>query len=363
MKRKGTAIFQAPVILMIFLFFQAAWSVPGYCAGSRQVDAGNAAADPTGKIAIPGSGHRIVADPEAGKIDASGDGFGPLRLGYATLTPLHCALGEILDRTGIVERYGFTKGKFQRFPHGKDQDIACRQGLIDATFTCEVPAMIHLYRLPGLVIIGSPGSLGDIALVVPAGSPVKKVGDLAGSGIAVHGGSSARLMLGKWLAESGVKDFSRLEITLHGGDGTSAVREILSGGADAAILWDPWLAKAELENDLRILAVAPFWSLCAVYEPNHAIRETGKYMEMMAEALAWGADHLDETAGWVSEISGIDKKAVKKVLLKNRFLRGGSTPDLTIDDRIRYRLNACESFAVRTGMVSGDFRLERRIKS
>ena len=97
-----------------------------------------------------------------------------IRIGTSSLTPLHCALGEVLARTDILSRHGL-RGTFLPFTHGKDQDDACRKGLVDMTFSCEVPAMIHLDRLPRFRIVGSPGELGEIALVVPASSAVTEL--------------------------------------------------------------------------------------------------------------------------------------------------------------------------------------------
>jgi len=123
---------------------------------------------------------------------------GKLRIGYSTRTPLHAALGEVFRNTDILEKHGFD-AEFVPFVRGKDQHEACASGAVDATFSCEVPAIIHLDRLPGMRLVGCAGELGEIALVVRGDAPIDRVTDLSGRSVAVLGGASADLALDGWL--------------------------------------------------------------------------------------------------------------------------------------------------------------------
>ena len=158
-----------------------------------------------------------------------------IRIGYSTLTPLHCALGEVLASTDILARHGL-RGTFTGFEHGKDQHESCAQGVVDATFSCEVPAMVHLDRLPGMVLEGSPGELGEIALVVPADSPIRSIADLDGRTLALLGGASSELVVEQWLAEDGLWRDRDVRCEMHGGIGESAVAAVTGGQVDAAHL-------------------------------------------------------------------------------------------------------------------------------
>src|SRR4030042_4145509 len=126
-----------------------------------------------------------------------------IRIGCSSLTPLHCMFGEVFIRTDILKKHNLY-GKITFFRHGEEQGKACENNKIDSTFSCEVPAIIHLVKFPDLRIIGTPGSLGRIALIVPEKSNIFAVGDLKNNKILVHSGSSADMAIHEWLFDSGL---------------------------------------------------------------------------------------------------------------------------------------------------------------
>jgi len=284
---------------------------------------------------------------------------GPVRIGYSSLTPLHCALGEVLRNTDVLAQHGL-EGELTFFPHGKDQHEACSRGVIDATFSCEVPAMVHLDRLPGLTLTASPGALGDIALVVPADSDVQSVADLRGLRLAVLGGASSEMVLEQWLADAGLERRRDLHSEMHGGIGETAVAAVTSGSTDAAVLWDPWLTLAQREHDLRVVEAAPFWSVVALYEGR--IEDEARYHAALADALRYVADHPAEVAIWVEARSDIHADVVLAVLRKNRFVVDPGEVDLRLPDEILRRLEQCEAHAVQTGRVEPGFSLRDRMR-
>ncbi len=296
-------------------------------------------------------------DPVPGP--AGEDATAPVRIGYSSLTPLHCALGEVLRNTDVLARHGL-EAELTTFPHGKDQHEACSRGVIDATFSCEVPAMVHLDRLPGLVLTASPGELGDIALVVPADSDVTSVEQLRGRQLAVLGGASSEMVLDQWLAAAGLDRRADLHHQMHGGIGETAVAAVTGGDADAAVLWDPWLTRAQLDHDLRIVESAPFWSVVALYEGRLA--DEARYHAALAEALGYVAAHTGEVAGWVEARSEIPAEVVVAVLRKNRFVADGQQVDLRLPDETLSRLRECEAHALTTGRVGPAFQLEQRMR-
>lgn len=302
---------------------------------------------------------QLVVEPSH---PAAGTAAAPatVRIGYSSLTPLHCALGEVLRNTDVLARHGL-EAELTYFPHGKDQHEACSRGVIDATFSCEVPAMVHLDRLPGLVLTASPGELGDMALVVPADSDVTSVEQLRGRRLAVLGGASSEMVLDQWLAAAGLDRHRDLQAEMHGGIGETAVGAVMAGDADAAVLWDPWLTRAQQEHGLRVVESAPFWSVVALYEGR--IDDEASYHAALADALRYVATHADEVAGWVEARSEIPADVVLTVLRKNRFV---ADPELQVDLRIPAetlrRLQRCEGHALITGRVGPGFRLHERTR-
>ncbi len=298
-----------------------------------------------------------------GAVDGAGGddrGVGKLRVGYSTRTPLHAAVGEVFARTDILERHGFD-AELQRFVRGKDQHEACAAGRVGATFSCEVPAMIHLERLPDMRLAGCAGELGEIALVVPAGSPIETTADLAGRSVAVLGGASADLALDRWLDTAELRRDLEVRTESHGGQGETAIEALTQRRVDAAVLWDPWLTAAVLEHDLRVVDAVPFWSVVALFDGHAAVADPGPYLAALAEALAHIGDHPDEVAGWVAEAVGITPEAARRVLGKNSRLGTGAPVDLALSDEVLERLKACERHARMTGDVSPSFRLEGRL--
>ena len=285
-----------------------------------------------------------------------------IRVGYATLTPIHCAIGEIFVHTDILRKHGFKQAEFTPFVHGSDQHEYCDKGVIDATFVCEVPTLIHLGKLPGLMLVGSPGRIGDIALVVPAGSSVDSMADLRGKTLAVQEGSSAMLMVEQWMAEERLRDSASIRIQEVRGDGQEAMDALVKGAVEAAVFWDPWLAKYRSQHDLKVVKSVPFYSKIALYDDHASVSDPARYMAAVEEALAWGAAHMDEVVAWVSERSGISPEVIRAVLLKNEFLSGEKKIDLSFTPEVLERLRACEQYAVRKKLAPADLELDERIK-
>ncbi len=283
-----------------------------------------------------------------------------LRLGFSVPTPIHCALGEIFLRTDILMEHGFL-GEMIPLLKGKDQHEAARLGLLDASFTCETPAIMHLDRLPGLALIGSPGVIGEIALVVPDDSDVREPGQLRGRTIAVLGGSSSHLLLDHWLGDGDPNGRVPFHSVISGGKGDEAVAALRTGEASAAVLWDPWLTHQMSRGDLRVVERARIWSALSVHAPHIPREYRDRYLDAVRDALSYGAEHLDEVVGWVSERNGISPETIATVLGKNDFLNGNATPNTVLSPAQMERLRACERKAVRAGMTSPLFRLSERI--
>lgn len=306
----------------------------------------------------PGCGGDSAGGSAAGPV--VGGGSGKLRVGYSTRTPLHAAVGEVFTRTDILAQHGFD-AEFVPFVRGKDQHEACASGAVDATFSCEVPAMIHLDRLPQMRLVGCAGELGNIALVVRGDSPVEKVADLSGRSVAVMGGASAELALDRWLKDVGLRRDLEVRTESHGGQGETAVEAVTRGTVDAAVLWDPWLTAATIEHDLRVVEFVPFWSVVALFDGRDVVADPGPYLDAVSDALFYIGEHPDEVSDWVATSVGLSPAVVKTVLEKNTRLYAKPAPDTALTDEVLARLQACERHARMTGDVPPAFRLEGRI--
>ncbi|MFH1463800.1 MAG: PhnD/SsuA/transferrin family substrate-binding protein [Pseudomonadota bacterium] len=288
------------------------------------------------------------------------DQLTPIRIGASSLTPLHAALGEILERTDILAQHGF-EGSFLDFERGKDQHERCAAGEVDATFSCEAAAMVHLHHLPGSVISGSPGALGRMALVVRQDSPVQGIADLKGSHIAYLGGASADLALDGWLREAGIAETVRVDMAQ--GHGERDVLELEAGRLDGLLLWDPWLAKALDEHPFRVVASTPFWSVVLDFDANLPDEAWHRYDAALVDALAWGREHPDQAAAWAAERGRFSPALAREVLDFNDYLAGRAEPTLQVTPVHQERLEACAVWAAKTHMVPMDFTLAPRQKA
>jgi ABC-type nitrate/sulfonate/bicarbonate transport system substrate-binding protein len=280
-----------------------------------------------------------------------------IRIGTSSRTPLHAALGEVLERTDILAQHGL-EGRFEEFERGDDQHDRCSRGLVDATFSCEVPAMVHLQQLPGLFLTGSPGALGAMALVVPEDSPVREPSELRGAVVQVMPGASSQLALDTWLGEAGIG--GTVTVQPSRGRGEEAVAALLRGEAQAAVLWDPWLEQARHTTPLRTLAEAPFWSVVVTYADRHDAETWQRYHRALEDALGWAEGHPDVVARWAAERGDMDLEVARTVLLKNDYVAGRAEPSLEVLPPVEQRLEACERWALQRGMVQPDFSLSQR---
>ena len=281
-----------------------------------------------------------------------------VRIGYSTLTPLHTALGLVMERTPVLAKHGL-RGAFVPVVRGKDQHRAAASGKLDATFSCEVAAMVHLHRLPSMNLTGSPGELGEMALVVPKGSSKRAVADLAGAMVGIQGGASAQMMARRWLAPLAGNVTTEL-LRAHPKQGAD---RLIAGELDAAVLWDPWLTLFVKRHGLKVVKRAPFWSVVALFGDRQKI--TSAYHAALSDALAHIAANLDEVASLVAEVSPFPADVVADVLKKNKYisLKVKEKPSMSVGDDLRARLAECERFARDLGAVPDDFALAPRLRA
>ncbi|MBN1872233.1 MAG: ABC transporter substrate-binding protein [Candidatus Omnitrophica bacterium] len=288
-----------------------------------------------------------------------------IRIGCSSLTPLHCMFGEVFNHTDILARHNL-RGNIIFFEHGKDQAESCGKNMVDITFSCEIPAILHMARCPGLRIIGTPGALGRIALIVPEGSSILTPEDLRGKDIMIHDGSSAAMAIDRWLKDAGIDP--RNDVKLIYSDMDGVVKRLSSGEGDAVVSWDPWLEIFVKDYDMRILKQRLFYS--AIVASDRFLRKYPKaaelYVTALEEALLWSSNNIDDVSGWISARSGIDKMAVEKVMLLNEnFILRESEKEINfgMTEEAMKILDECNDFLVYQRSIPADFNIRSKIYS
>lgn len=290
---------------------------------------------------------------------------GMIRIGCSSLTPLHCMFGEVFLRTGILHDNGLD-AEVSFFEHGSDQSTASRQGRIDVTFSCEDPAILQLVNCPDLMIAGSPGSLGRVALAVPRGSKITDVSQLKGKRILLHTGASSERVIRAWLVGAGL-DPDRDVYIERSHDKSMVLADFKKMKADALMTWDPWLSDFLRAGDLRVICEKPFRSVVVVSDQFYRRSPylLSRYMQALQDALSWASRHEAQVCKWVSNRSGISELSVRDVLRSNEYWgisRAGIIKHgfgLTAEDVSLLR--ECADFLSHRGDIPGGFNVRRRL--
>jgi sulfonate transport system substrate-binding protein len=156
------------------------------------------------------------------------------------------------------------------------------------------------------------------AIVVPDGSDIESLADLAGKKVAFTQGSAAHYLLLRALEEGDLAYDDIKPAPLLPPDALAA---FTGGDVDAWAVWDPFVALAE-EQGAKIIAsgadLVPGFGFQvartgALDDP--AVSEAiGDYLERLSAASKWAVDHRDEWAAKYAELTGLSEDVVAKTL-------------------------------------------------
>jgi len=197
-----------------------------------------------------------------------------------------------------------------------------------------------------------PDAGKGIAILVPAGSPLKSIQDLRGKKLATVKGSIGHDTTLRLLDKAGIPFDAVQFVYLNNGDAKAA---LTSGAVDAWATWAPYVGIAVIESKDRILidatslladgegADVAFWSASnkALATKKPLLRD---FITRYLRARAWAVTHTDEIAirrskdtgiplasarygagvGSVSELSGVDDRVVAQSrAVFERYKRAG----------------------------------------
>jgi NitT/TauT family transport system substrate-binding protein len=166
-----------------------------------------------------------------------------------------CAVGEIRvgvsDWTGWVAWYiAQDQGYFRKygadvklvwFANYSDSIAALSTGQLDANSQTWSDTLGPLAKgLPLKVVLVNDNSAGNDALLV--GPRIKTFADLRGHKVALEQYSISHFVLYTALARNGLKPNDVSVVNLSAGDAAAA---FMSGGVDAAVVWNPWISQIE----------------------------------------------------------------------------------------------------------------------
>ena len=153
-------------------------------------------------------------------------------------------------------------------------------------------------------------------------SAIKTVADLKGKRVAFGKGSSAHNLLVAALEKAGLSYGDISPAPLAPADATAA---FLKGSVDAWSIWDPYLALAELKENVRVIAFDK-----DVHKPNAFYIAGSDFVEKHPALVAklnavfasegrWADSHHEEVAEEQSEATGVDIDAVKRFVSRSSY--------------------------------------------
>jgi sulfonate transport system substrate-binding protein len=213
------------------------------------------------------------------------------------------------------------KVSWHEFQFGPPLLEALNAGAIDFGTTGDAPPIFAQAARADLYYIASLGG-SENAIIVPEASPVKTLADLKSRKIAFGKGSSAHSLLLAALEKAGIA-FSDIEpVYLAPADATAAFAR---GSVDAWSIWDPFLAAAEKQQPVRIIATssgtAPALSF---YLANRQFTDANpqivsKVTNVLAEATEWAKTHPEEAAKLFAQATNVPLDIQRKTVERTSF--------------------------------------------
>jgi sulfonate transport system substrate-binding protein len=170
----------------------------------------------------------------------------------------------ILEAAGLIKVSGSTgvlkdglHVSFADFTSGPPILAAIASGSLDVGGVGDAPPVFADPSAKEVIVGMQRSSYSNAALIVPKGSPITSVSQLAGKTVAVGTGTSADYHLLTVLEKNGVTPSSVTHDNLSGAAGLEA----LNGGDVAAFdTWSPWVEDAEEDGDRVLVTGSPYGS-------------------------------------------------------------------------------------------------------
>nr|WP_244406161.1 aliphatic sulfonate ABC transporter substrate-binding protein [Methylocella silvestris] len=229
-------------------------------------------------------------------------------------------LSVILKTNGELEKALAPLGveiKWHEFTSGLPLVEALNLGHLD--FSADVADTVPIFAQAAgaklVYVADEAASPGAEAILVPAASDIKTLGDLRGRKIAVTKAAGSHFLLLAALQKAGLTFRDISPAYLAPGDGRAA---FIGGKVDAWVIWDPFLTSARLKEGSRVLADAAglasykrYYLASDGFVANHGDALKIVFAKLQETGL-WVKSHPAEAAALLSGIWNIDAAAVEE---------------------------------------------------
>ena len=199
--------------------------------------------------------------------------------------------------------------EFVKLEHAGPLIDAMKSGDVDLSSSVASFAVSGIASGADIVILGTvEASEQSNAVIVPAGSPIKKIADLKGKKIGAVIGSNMHLVLEAALKEAGLQPGDVQIVPLNPTEGVAA---FASGAVDAWAIWDPFRDAAELDLGAQTLFVnGPYLTLTDHPVVRRDFHEqypqlTKRFLEALLITDRWMAENPDEAQRISSEANNL----------------------------------------------------------
>jgi sulfonate transport system substrate-binding protein len=239
--------------------------------------------------------------------------------------------------------------KWIDFQFGPPLLEAINVGSVDFGYVGDAPPIFAQAGGAGIRYVAAVKSAGRTqGIVVPQDSPIKTLADLKGKRVAFGKGSSAHNLLVAALEKAGLAWSDITPAPLAPADATAA---FVKGSVDAWSIWDPYLALAELKQNVRVIAFdKDVHKANAFYIASTDIVE--KYPALVARLnaafaseAAWADQHHEEVAQAQAEATGMDIEAIR------RFVDRSNYRPVPVDDDVVQSQQAVADRFARVGLI------------
>jgi sulfonate transport system substrate-binding protein len=239
--------------------------------------------------------------------------------------------------------------KWIDFQFGPPIMEAINAGSIDFGYVGDAPPIFAQAAGARIKYVAAVKSAGHTqAIIVPQDSPIKALADLKGKRVAFGKGSSAHNLLVAALEKAGLTWSDITPAALAPADATAA---FVKGSVDAWSIWDPYLAQAELKENVRVIAFdgdvhkanAFYIASTDVVEKYPAL--VARLNAVFAAEAAWADQHHEEVAQAQAEATGMDIEAIR------RFVDRSNYRPVPIDDDVIASQQAVADRFARLGLI------------
>lgn len=242
--------------------------------------------------------------------------IGYQKFGTLNILKANKSLDEALEKVGYSV-------KWTEFPAGPQLLEALNVGSVDFGHTGEAPPIFaQAADAPLVYFANEPSNPKGEAIIVQENSPIKNIKDLKGKKIGLNKGSNVHYLLVKALEKEGIK-YEEIETAfLPPADARAAFEK---GDIDAWVIWDPFLADAELSTNARIIADATdlaanrefFLSSRTFAEGNPDVLDV--IYDEVKRTEKWVSENPKEAAAFLSPQIGMDVETLELTLNRRTF--------------------------------------------